>query len=154
LKKFTTEAGVSDRHAVMLFLQRLLLSVPGFAKKRPDDVVGANRSGEGQESRDSGLGKVVSNSREFDIGMLLRPSSFLYILAGMGIILFQTYNNLTINNLALKNEKLREQLQMTSSVITSQELKMHELHSIRNIAQDAAVLGVVASSIPPVELEP
>ncbi len=48
----------------------------------------------------------------------------MYILAGMGIILFQTYNNLAINNLALQNEKLREQIQMTSSVITSQELKI------------------------------
>ncbi len=109
---------------------------------------------EAQEAPDLGIREMVSNFLEFDIGLLLRPSSFLYILAGMGIILFQTYNNLAINNLAFQNEKLREQIQMTSSVITSQELKMGELHSIRNIAQDAAALGVVASSIPPVELEP
>ena len=143
-----------DRHSVKLFLQRLLTSFTGFAKKRSEEVVVANRFDEAQPSpQDSGFGKRVSNSLEFDIGGLLHPSSFLYILAGMGIILFQTYNNLAINKLALQNEKLREQLQMTSSVITSQELKIHELHSIRNIAQDAAALGVLASSIPPVELE-
>ena len=43
---------------------------------------------------------------------------------------------------------------MNSSVITSQELKMDELHSIRNIARDAAALGLSPTSIPPVELEP
>lgn len=146
------EVVVQASKKVALFLQGLLRGVKGFAKKRPEEVVAVGS--EAQEVPNSGIKEMVSNALEFDIGLLLRPTSFLYILAGMGIILFQTYNNLAINNLALHNEKLREQIQMTSSVITSQELKMGELHSIRNIAENAAALGVVASSIPPVELVP
>lgn len=145
---------MSKNNVVILFLQKLLLWGKGFGEKHMDEPVTDKRFQEVRDPEDSGIRELVSNTLEFDIGSLLRPRSFLYILAGMGIILFQTYNNLAINNLALKNERLREQIQMTSSVITSQELKIHELHSIRNIAQDAAALGLVASSIPPVELEP
>ena len=138
-------------HNLVSPLLHRFLVIKGFGKKRPDKVVAAKRFREG---KDSGLREMLSNTLEFDIASLLRPSSLLYIPAGVGIILFQTHNNLAINNLALKNEKLREQIQMTSSVITSQELKMDELHSIRNIAQGAAALGLAPSSIPPVELEP
>jgi hypothetical protein len=145
---------VSRNNAVILFFQRLLQWAEGLGGKSSDELLPDKRFDEVKAAEDSGIRELVSNTLEFDIGSLLRPRSFLYILAGMGIILFQTYNNLAINNLALQNEQLREQIQMTSSVITSQELKMHELHSIRNIAQDAAVLGLAASSIPPVELVP
>jgi hypothetical protein len=145
---------VTVSNTVSSFLQRLVLLFKGLTKKRSDEVVASRRFGEVQDTGDSGIRGLVSNTLEFDIGSLLRPRSFLYILAGMGIILFQTYNNLAINNLALRNEKLREQIQMTSSVITSQELKIDELHSIRNIYQDAAALGLEASRVPPVELEP
>jgi len=90
----------------------------------------------------------------FDIAALLQPRTFLYLLAVTGIVLFQTHNNLAITQLAQKNEKLREQLRMSASMITSQKLKADELHSIHNIAQQAAALGLTPSSIPPVELEP
>lgn len=140
--------------AVLLFLQSYFSRFKSFGKKRSDEVVAADHAGEVKVPQNIGFRELVSNTLEFDIGSLLRPRSFLYILAGMGVILFQTYNNLAINNLALRNEKLREQIQMTSSVITSQELKIDELHSIRNIAQDAVALGLVPSSIPPVELMP
>lgn len=43
---------------------------------------------------------------------------------------------------------------MSSSMITSQKLKADELHSIHNITQEAAALGLTPSSVPPVELEP
>ncbi len=142
------------RNAVSLFLHKILRHIKGFGKKMFGEQPVAERSQEVQGRQDSGFREFVSNTLEFDIVSLLRPSSFLYILAGVGIILIQTNNNLAINNLALQNERLREQIQMTSSVITSQELKMDELHSIRNIAQDASVLGLVSSSISPVELEP
>jgi hypothetical protein len=133
-----------------MFLQR----IKGFGKKRYDEIAVARSSGEVKMAQDSGLRELVSNTLEFDIGSLLRPKALLYIPIGAVIFLFQVYNTLAINNLSVQNEKLREQIQMTSSVITSQELKIDELHSIRNITQDAAALGLSASSIPPVELEP
>jgi hypothetical protein len=139
---------------LVLFIQRILQWGKNLGEKSFDELAADKPFDEVKTPEDSGIRGLVSNTLEFDISSLLRPRSFLYILAGMGIILFQTYNNLAINNLALQNEQLREQIQMTSSVITSQELKIHELHSIRNIAQDAAALGLAASSIPPVELEP
>ncbi len=148
------EVAVDARNARTLFLYKILRHVKGFWKKKSGEPLALKCFSEVKELHNSGFRELISNTLEFDIGYLLRPSSFLYILIGVGIILFQTNNNLAINNLALQNEKLREQIQMTSSVITSQELKMDELHSIRNIAQDASVLGLVSSSIPPVELEP
>ena len=148
------EAAVDARHAISPYLHNILRHIKGFGNKMFGDQPVVDRFGEAKAWQDSGFKEFVSNTLEFDIGSLLSPSSFLYILIGMGIILFQTHNNLAINNLAFQNERLREQIQMTSSVITSQELKMDELHSIRNIAQDASALGLVSSSIPPVEIEP
>ncbi len=145
---------MDSNNTVILFLKRLLRRFKGFGKEVPDEVVAAKRIGEGQGAQDLGFRDMVSNALEFDIGSLLHPRSLLYILFGVVIFLFLVHNNLAINNLALQNEKLREQIQMTSSVITSQELKMDELHSIRNVAQGAAALGLAASRIPPVELEP
>lgn len=108
----------------------------------------------GREVKPSGFKEMLSNTFEFDINTLLRLRSFLYLPAVTGIFLFQTHNTLAIINLSLQNEKLREQIAMTSSVITSQELKVHELHSIHNIAQVAAALGLNASGVPAVELKP
>jgi hypothetical protein len=141
-------------NAVSPFLHMFLQRIKGFGKKRYDEIAVARSSGEVKMAQDSGLRELVSNTLEFDIGSLLRPKALLYIPIGAVIFLFQVYNTLAINNLSVQNEKLREQIQMTSSVITSQELKIDELHSIRNITQDAAALGLSASSIPPVELEP
>jgi len=94
------------------------------------------------------------NSLKFDIASLLQLKTFLYLLGGTLIFLVQTYNTLAIINLARQNEKLRDQILMATSVITSQELKVHELHSIHNIAQDAFKIGLEPSVIPPVELQP
>jgi len=94
------------------------------------------------------------NPLKFDIVSLLQLKTFLYLLGGTLIFLVQTYNTLAIINLARQNEKLRDQILMTTSVITSQELKVHELHSIHNIAQDALKIGLEPSAIPPVELRP
>ncbi len=94
------------------------------------------------------------NTPKFDIGTLLQLKTFLYLFGGTVIFLLQTYNTLTIINLARENEKLREQIVMTSSVITSQELKVHELHSIHNITQDALKIELTPSGVPAVELWP
>lgn len=91
---------------------------------------------------------------KFDIAALLQPKTFIYLLIGTGLFLLQTNNTLAIIELSKQNEKLREQIQMSSSMITSQKLKADELHSIHNITQEAAALGVTPSSVPPVELEP
>jgi len=141
---------VNANNAVSPFVQR----VKEFRRKNADEVVLARSFGEFKGGKDSGLRELVSNTLEFDISSLLHPKSLLYIPIGAIVFLFQVYNTLAINSLAVKTEKLREQIQMTSSVITSQELKMDELHSIRNIARDAAALGLSPTSIPPVELEP
>ena len=90
----------------------------------------------------------------FTLSRLLRPKTFLYLLAITGIFLFQTHNTLAIIELSQQNEVLREQIQMNASMITSQKLKVAELHSIHNIAQAAAALGLTQSGIPPVELGP
>ncbi len=128
--------------------------VKDFGKKSADQVVVARGFAEFKGKKGSGMRELVSNTLEFDIRSLLHPKALLYIPIGAIVFLFQVYNTLAINSLAVKTEKLREQIQMTSSVITSQELKMDELHSIRNIAQDAVALGLSPASIPPVELEP
>lgn len=91
---------------------------------------------------------------KFDIAALLQPKTFIYLLIGTGLFLLQTNNTLAIIELSKQNEKLREQIQMSSSMITSQKLKADELHSIHNITQEAAALGLTPSSVPPVELEP
>ncbi|NTV93480.1 MAG: hypothetical protein HGA72_09565 [Chlorobiaceae bacterium] len=52
----------------------------------------------------------------------------------------------------MQNELLREQLQMSTSVITAQELKASELQSIHNITECTGALGLHASSVPAVEL--
>jgi len=108
----------------------------------------------GYTGKDNSQEKVVNNPFEFDIASLLRLRSFLYLLAGTGFFVFQIHNNLAINNLAKQNEQLREQVQMTSSVIISQELKVHELHSIHNIVQTANTLDLMASCVPPVTIAP
>jgi hypothetical protein len=106
----------------------------------------------GKKNVSAGLKELISNALEFDISVLLQPKSFIYLLAGTGIFVFQTNNTLTIINLAMENEKLRNQIEMTSSVITAQELKVHELQSIHNIARDAAAIGLAESGVPPVEI--
>jgi hypothetical protein len=146
----------------------------GFRSKMAAEVIAAGQSGRpeeiivtgddfqagfgapsaGQGFKESELKELLSNALKFDIGVLLRLRTFVYLLAGTGIFLFQTYNTLAIINLAQQNDKLRNEIQMSTSVITSQELKVHELQSIHNIAKDAVSLGLTTSSAPPVEIEP
>ncbi len=111
---------------------------------------GSARNPGGSERK--GFREFASNALEFDIGQLLQLKSFVYLLIATGLFLFQTNNTLSIINLSLQNEKLRTELDMINSVLTAQELKVHELQSIHNIAGDAAMLGLAASSTPPVEL--
>ena len=148
------EVAVNANNAISPFLHIFLHRVRDFGKKRSDEIVAARRFREAKVAENLGFRELVSNTLEFDITSLLRPKALLYIPVGAVVFLFQVYNTLAINNLSVQNEKLREQIHMTSSVITSQELKMDELHSIRNIAPDAAAIGLSPSSIPPVELEP
>jgi hypothetical protein len=154
LKKLAKEVEVYANNAVSPLLLRFLQRIKGLGKKSSDVIGAARRFGEVKYAHNSRVREVLSNALEFDVGSLLHPKALLYIPTGALVFLFQVYNTLAINNLSVKNEKLREQIQMTSSVITSQELKMDELHSIRNIAPDAAALGLSLSSMPPVELEP
>ena len=156
-------------------LKKFQKQAPGSGKKMPEKLAVAGGEGGGDEllfigdvaaqgvvplfsnseqAKDSGFRELMRNLFVFDIGELLQPKTFLYLLVFLGPVIFQIYNTLTINSLSLQNEQLREQIQMTSSVITSQELKVHELQSIHNIAKDAAALGLVASRVPAVELDP
>lgn len=106
----------------------------------------------GDKNRAFGFKELISNAFEIDISKLLQPKSFIYLILGTGLFVIQTNNTLAIINLSMQNEKLRNQIQMTSSVITAQELKIHELQSIHNIARDAAALGLAESVVPPVEI--
>ena len=168
---------MKGNNAFLGTFDRLSQRVKGFRGSRPKmaaEVVAAGQSGRteevlltgeefqagfgaasaGQGFRESEFKELLSNALKFDIGALLHLRTFVYLLAGTGIFLFQTYNTLAIISLALQNEKLRDEIQMSTSVITSQELKVHELQSIHNIAQDAVSLGLTTSSAPPVEIEP
>ena len=102
-----------------------------------------------EDSRD-----LFSRAFEFRLSELLRLRTFLYLLPITGIFLLQTHNTIAIKNLALSKETLRQQIAMSSSVITSQELKVNELQSIHNIAGQAGQLGLQASNVPAVEIVP
>jgi hypothetical protein len=90
----------------------------------------------------------------FDIGAILRLRTFLYLIAATALFLFQIHNTLSIRDLAQENERLREQLRISTSVRTSQELKAAELQSIHNISGRAQALGLISSAVPPVDIEP
>jgi len=94
------------------------------------------------------------SSGMFDIGELLRLRTFVYLIIITALFLFQIHNTLAINDLAKRNERLREQLRISTSITTAQELKSRELQSIRYISAYARNLGLDSSFIPPVELEP
>lgn len=97
-----------------------------------------------------------SRSKEdiFDIGTILHLRTFLYLIAITGLLLFQIHNTLIIKDLARQNEQLREQLRISTSIRTSQELKAREMQSIHNISGYAIQLGLISSAEPPVDLEP
>jgi hypothetical protein len=94
------------------------------------------------------------SSEMFDIGDLLRLRTFVYLIIVTALFLFQIHNTLAINNLAKRNERLREQLRISTSITTAQELRSRELQSIRYISEYARNLDLDSSFIPPVELEP
>jgi len=105
-------------------------------------------------TRGENLRDLFARAFEFRFSDLLRLRTFLYLLPVTGILLFQTYNTIAIKKLALANETLRERIAMSSSVITSQELKVNELQGIHNIAMHAERLGLQASGVPAVEIVP
>lgn len=90
----------------------------------------------------------------FDLGALLRLRTFVYLIIVTLLFLVQINNNLAINDLARRNERLREQLRISTSIATAEELKCRELQSIRYISGYAEKLGLDSSFIPPVEIEP
>lgn len=90
----------------------------------------------------------------FDIAAILRLRTFLYLIAGTALLLFQIHNTLTIKTLSRQNEQLREQLRISTSISTAQSLKVNELQSIHNISEQALSLGLSSSAVPPVELAP
>jgi hypothetical protein len=92
--------------------------------------------------------------RSFDIGTLLRLRTFVYLVVGTALFLFQIYNTLSIKELAIKNEKLREQLRISTSITTAQELRAKELQSVRSISGYARQLDLESPPVPPVEIEP
>jgi len=98
--------------------------------------------------------KVEASREIFDIGSLLRLRTFGYIFAATALFIVQIYNTLAINELSRRNERLREQLRISTSISTAEELKSRELQSIRYISGYAKNLGLDSSFIPPVEIEP
>lgn len=90
----------------------------------------------------------------FDLGAILRLRTFLYLIAATALFLFQIHNTLTIRDLAQENERLREQLRISTSIRTAQELKASELQSIHNISGRAQAFGLISSAVPPVDIEP
>jgi hypothetical protein len=49
---------------------------------------------------------------------------------------------------------LREELRISTSISTAQDLKVSELQSIHNVSAYAVSLGLSSSATPPVELGP
>ncbi|NTU59403.1 MAG: hypothetical protein HGB00_10915 [Chlorobiaceae bacterium] len=95
-----------------------------------------------------------ASEKPFNISQILHPKTFLYIIALTALLLFQIHNTLAIKELSKRNEQLREQLRISTSISTAQELKARELQSIRNIAGSALALGLNSSAVPPVDVEP
>ena len=89
-----------------------------------------------------------------DISSLLRPKTFFYLFIVTFFLLLRTNNTLAIIELAKENDKLRQQIQMSSSMIVSQKLKADELHSIHNITQQAIAMGIMPSNAPAIEIDP
>ena len=98
--------------------------------------------------------KPAPSPEIFDIGSLLRLRTFVYLIVATVLFLAQINNTLAINELARRNERLREQLRISTSISTAEELKSRELQSIRYISGHAVKLGLDSSFIPPVEIEP
>jgi hypothetical protein len=90
----------------------------------------------------------------FDISALLRLRTFAYLILATALFIIQIYNTLAINELAKRNEKLREQLRISTSITTAEELTSRETQSIRNISERAKKIGLEYSFAPPVEIEP
>ena len=95
-----------------------------------------------------------ASSEIFDISALLRLRTFVYLIIATALFIFQIHNTLAINDLAKRNEQLREQLRISTSITTSEELKRGEIQSVRYISGLARKLGLDSSFIPPVEIEP
>ncbi|NTW54972.1 MAG: hypothetical protein HGB15_09520 [Chlorobaculum sp.] len=109
----------------------------------------------GFESKPFRKAPKAEASREiFDLSALLRLRTFGYILAVTVLFILQINNTLAINELSKRNERLREQLRISTSISTAEELKSRELQSIRYISGLARNLGLDSSFIPPVEIEP
>jgi hypothetical protein len=117
------------------------------------DVLGESRPGAFPPSRETPSFGSPSNE-PFDIGAILRLRTFLYLIAVTAVFLFQIHNTLTIKDLAKENERLREQLRISTSIRTAQELKANELRSIHNISGYAQSMGLSSSAVPPVDIEP
>jgi len=115
----------------------------------PDTETGTMDDG---SASPEGSRNTIRRRLGFDIGDVLQLRTFIYLFVITIIFLFQTHNTIAIKNLAMQNELLREQLQMSTSVITAQELKASELQSIHNITECTGALGLHASSVPAVEL--
>ncbi|HWR01888.1 MAG TPA: hypothetical protein VN371_08460 [Chlorobaculum sp.] len=95
-----------------------------------------------------------TQEKPFNIAAILRPRTFVYIVASTALLLFQIYNTLAIKVLSKRNEQLREQLRISTSISTAQGLKARELQSIHNISGAAQALGLNYSAVPPVDIEP
>ena len=142
-------------HAGRLFRGRTL-SPGGDVELAGIDVLGEQAQGVFiPETSDQAASSRTRQTEDiFDIGAILRLRTFLYLIAGTALLLFQIHNTLTIKELAKQNEQLREQLRISTSIRTSQELKASELQSIHNISGYAQALGLSSSALPPVDLEP
>jgi hypothetical protein len=93
-------------------------------------------------------------SRPFSITSLLRLRTFVYLIGGTVFFGFQIHNTLAIINLSRQNELIREQLRISTSINTAQNLRVSELQSINNISGTAVSLGLCSSAVPPVEINP
>lgn len=116
------------------------------------DVLGDRQPGLYSEAPET-MGVSKPQEETFDIGAILRLRTFLYLIAATALFLFQIHNTLTIRELAKQNERLREQLRISTSIRTAQELKASELQSIHNISGYAQALGLSSSAVPPVDIE-
>jgi len=135
-----------------------LFRIFGMTKRKaagiPDDADERNGFPEKADAVHPGLMPAPAEPSNEDIRDLFSRAFEFRLSPITGIFLLQTHNTIAIKNLALANETLRQQIAMSSSVITSQELKVNELQSIHNIAGQAGQLGLQASNVPAVEIVP
>ncbi len=105
-----------------------------------------------EEEKAGDGGGPAKQKKRFDFSALLRPRTFVFLIAGTILLLIYINNLLTINALSRENEIMRESLGVSRSVNAALELELHERYLIHNIARSAGEMGLKPSMKPAITI--